>query len=86
MQAARPGTIATYLLPVYPGGLEGVPPGSNCIVHAYSDHHQELESGDVGLGRWLFLHMVDTVAVVKAALLRITALLLPVQTLVLAGH
>jgi len=85
-QTARPGTITTYLLPIYPGGLDGVPPGSNCIVHAYSDHHHEFEVGDLGTGRWLYLHMVDAVAVVKAGLLRITALLLPVQTLVLTGH
>ena len=85
-QTARPGTITAYLEPIYAGGLDGVPPGGNCIVHAYSDHHYELESGDVGAGRWLFLHMVDTVAVVKAALLRISAMLLPVQTLVLTGH
>lgn len=85
-QSGRPGTITAYLLPVYKGGLDGVPPGANCIVHAYSDHHHELEADDIGASRWLYLQMVDTVAVVKAALLRITALLLPVRTLVLTGH
>lgn len=41
---------------------------------------------DLGTGEWLFLHMIDAVAVVHAAILRIQALLMPVQTLVLGGH
>ena len=69
-----------------PGGLEGVPPGGSCIANAYTDNHDELEKGDVGAGRWLFLHMVDTVGLVHAMILRIQAMLLPVQTLVLSGH
>lgn len=35
--------------------------------------------------KWLFLHVIDTVGVVHAIILRIQALLLPVQTLVLSG-
>jgi hypothetical protein len=34
----------------------------------------------------LFLHVVDTVAIVHAMILRMQALMLPVQTLVLGGH
>jgi hypothetical protein len=34
----------------------------------------------------MFLHVVDTVALVHAMILRVQALLLPVQTLVLGGH
>ena len=86
VQTARPGTITAGLEPLYPGGLEGVPPGGSCIANAYTDNHDELEKGDVGVGRWLFLHMVDTVGVVHAMILRIQAMLLPVQTLVLSGH
>ena len=85
-QTARPGNITAFLEPLYPGGLEGVPPGGSCIANAYTDNHDELESGDVGTARWLFLHMVDAVGVVHAAILRVQALLLPVQTLVLTGH
>ena len=36
--------------------------------------------------RWVFLHVVDTVGLVHAMILRIQALLLPVQTLVFGGH
>jgi multidrug resistance efflux pump len=86
MQTARPGTIAVGLEPLFAGGLEGVPPGGSCIANAYTDNHAELASGKVGAMRWLFLHMVDAVAIVHAAILRIQALILPVQTLVFSGH
>jgi hypothetical protein len=36
--------------------------------------------------RWLLLHMVDAVGFVHAAILRVQALMLPVQTLVFSGH
>ncbi|RWK61497.1 biotin/lipoyl-binding protein [Mesorhizobium sp.] len=85
-QMARPGTITAFLEPLYAGGLEGVPPGGSCIANAYTNNHDELESDNLGTPRWLFLHMVDTVGIVHAAILRIQALLLPVQTLVLTGH
>jgi len=45
-----------------------------------------LEQGDLGLGQTLFLHMVDTVGVIHAIILRMQALLMPVQMLVFAGH
>ena len=35
---------------------------------------------------WAGLHVVDTVALVHAMILRVQALLLPVKTLVLGGH
>jgi len=85
-QTARPGTITAFLQPLYTGGLDGVPPGGSCIANAYTDNHSELKSGNLSTPRWLFLHMVDTVGVVHAAILRIQALLLPVQTLVFTGH
>jgi multidrug resistance efflux pump len=85
-QFARPGTITVFLEPVYQGALDGLPQGANCIAVAYTDNHDELESGDISASRWLFLHAVDAVAFVKAALLRIQALLLPIQKLVLTGH
>jgi hypothetical protein len=34
----------------------------------------------------VFLHVVDTVAIVHAMILRMQAIMLPVQTLVLGGH
>lgn len=83
---ARPGTILTFLEPLYEGGLEGVTPGSSCIANAYTSNHELLASKDIGFFRRIGLHLVDTVGIVHAMLLRIQALLLPIQTLVFGGH
>lgn len=82
----RPGTLTARLEPLYPGGLDGVIPGSKCIANAYSNYHEVLESGELGTGAVLYYHMVDTVALVHALLLRIQALVIPIQNLVFAGH
>lgn len=85
-QMARPGTLTTYLEPLYAGQLAGIPPGSSCLANAYTSNHDELEHGDLSAPRWFFLHMVDAVGLVHAMILRLQAILLPVQTLVLSGH
>jgi multidrug resistance efflux pump len=85
-QAVRPGTITVYLEPLFEGGFKDVPPGSHCITNAYTDNHDLLAEEGISTPRWLFLHVVDTVGVVHALILRLQALLLPVQTLVLSGH
>ena len=85
-QIAQPGTITVFLEPLFAGEMIGVPPGSSCIANAYTNNHDALEDPDIGTGRWLFLHVVDTVGLVHAMILRMQALLLPVQTLVLGGH
>ena len=48
--------------------------------------HDLLATGELGFGESLFLHAVDTVGLVHAIILRIQALLMPVQMLVFAGH
>jgi multidrug resistance efflux pump len=85
-QVVRPGTILVFLEPLYEGGLEGVTPGSSCIANAYSSNHELIESGNIGTVRRFALHGVDAVALVHAMILRIQALLLPIQTLVFGGH
>lgn len=85
-QVGAPGTITVFLEPLYEGGLDGIPPGSTCVANAYSNNHDLIASGEVGVLRGLYLHVVDTVALVHALLLRIQALILPVQTLVFGGH
>jgi multidrug resistance efflux pump len=86
-QVTRLGTVTVYMEPLFEGGFEGVPPGSNCIANAYTDNHDILDTEkDMGTARWLYLHVIDTVGVVHAIVLRIQALLLPVQSLVLSGH
>ena len=64
----------------------GVPPGSSCIANAYTNNHDPLQDPNIGTGRWVFLHVVDTVGLVHAMILRMQAMMLPVQTLVLGGH
>lgn len=84
-QSVVPGTLTVFLEPLYEGGLDGIPPGSSCVANAYSNNHDLIASGEVGTLRGLYLHVVDTVALVHALLLRIQALILPVQTLVFSG-
>ncbi|WP_018319939.1 HlyD family secretion protein [Bradyrhizobium sp. WSM2793] len=84
--AVRPGTILVFLEPLYKGGLEGVTPGSSCVVNAYTSNHEEISAKGTSTSRKIALHVVDGVGLVHALLLRIQALLLPIQTLVLSGH
>jgi multidrug resistance efflux pump len=84
-QVARPGTLLVNLEPLFPGGLDGVVPGSSCIANAYSSNHERIASGEVGFFKGLVLHGIDATGVVHAIILRIQALMLPIQTLVLSG-
>jgi multidrug resistance efflux pump len=85
-QLAQGGTLTVFLEPLFPGELDGLPPGSSCIANAYTNNHDALAAKDISTLNWVFLHVVDTVAVVHAMILRIQALMLPVRTLVLGGH
>jgi multidrug resistance efflux pump len=84
-QVARPGTILVFLEPLYAGAFDGVTPGSSCIANAYTSNHDRLASGEVSGIRAFALHAVDAVGLVHAMILRIQALVLPIQTLVLGG-
>jgi multidrug resistance efflux pump len=85
-QTLRPGSILVLLEPLYKGGLEGITPGSSCIVNAYTSNHDQIASKDTGAFKRFALHAVDAVGIVHAMLLRIQALVLPVKTLVMSGH
>ena len=82
----RPGSILVFMEPLYKGGLDGVAPGSSCIVNAYTSNHETISAKDTSTGKRIALHVVDGVGLVHALLLRIQALLLPIKTLVLSGH
>jgi len=87
LQTAKPSTITTMLEPLYPGGLNELPPGAQCTVNAYTSNHDRLTSGEpLPTGEFVFLHVVDTVGLVHAMLIRLQTLLYPIQTLVLTGH
>jgi multidrug resistance efflux pump len=86
-QFAEPGTITALLEPLYQGQLEDLPQGASCIANVYTSNHDRLASDDdLGTLQRIGLHVIDTVGVVHAMILRIQALLLPVKTLVLSGH
>lgn len=85
-QVAAPGTLTVTLEPLYEGGLAGVTPGSSCIANAYSSNHARLASGEVSGLTAVYLHGVDAVAAVHALLLRLQAVILPLQVLVFSGH
>jgi multidrug resistance efflux pump len=85
-QVVRPGTLLVFLEPLYEGGLDGVTPGSSCIANAYTSNHDLIASGNVSTARGFVLHAVDAVGLVHAMILRIQALVYPIQTLVLGGH
>jgi multidrug resistance efflux pump len=85
-QFARPGTITVILEPLYAGQLDDLPQGGNCIANAYTSNHEALADPNTGALKGFGLHAIDAVGLVHAMILRIQALLLPVQTLVLGGH
>jgi multidrug resistance efflux pump len=83
---AQPGSVVAMMEPLYDGGLRNVPPGSKCVANAYTSNHDRLALGKDGFFDTLFLHAIDAVGLVHAAILRAQTLLLPVQVLVLSGH
>lgn len=84
--APPPGSVLTFLEPMYEGGFDRVPPGSSCIVNAYTSNHERLHSDEeMSTVTRIWLHAVDTVGIVHAILLRSQALLMPVRALVLSG-
>jgi multidrug resistance efflux pump len=81
-----PGTVLVFLEPLYEGVLDDVPPGSSCIANLYSDHHEQIESKDIGSVEKVYLHFVDAVALIHALVLRMQAVVLPLKALVFGGH
>lgn len=85
-QMARPGTITVIMEPLHQGQLDDLPQGGSCIANLYTSSHEALQDPDIGALRRFGLHAIDTVGLVHALILRLQALLLPIQTLVLGGH
>jgi len=71
---------------LYPGQLDHIPQGSTCEAIAYTDNSERLATENLSTPTRVFLDVVDTLALLHAAILRIQALMLPVQALVLGGH
>jgi multidrug resistance efflux pump len=85
-QLAKPGSITVVMEPLYAGQLDDLPEGGSCIANLYTSNHEALQDPSLGALRALGLHAIDTVGLVHALILRIQALLLPIQTLVFGGH
>jgi hypothetical protein len=85
-QVTRPGTLTVFLEPLYEGGLDGVTAGSSCIANAYTNNHELLANPDVGFPRRGWLHVIDTIGIVHAMILRLQALVLPFKVLIGAAH
>ncbi|WP_424985023.1 HlyD family secretion protein [Microbulbifer sp. S227A] len=82
----RPGSITAILEPLYEGGIDLLPPGSNCMAMAYTSNHERIEHEEMSTAKKIGLHVIDTIGVVHAAGLRMRMLLLPVTSLVFSGH
>ena len=85
-QVRQPGTLLTFLAPLYPGGIDDVTPGSSCIANAYSNNHDAIADPKTGTLKGLALHAVDALGLVHALILRLQALMLPFKVLVFSGH
>ncbi len=86
LERDRPGTLLARMEPLYPGGMDGIVPGTKCIANAYTNNHELIASGELGAMAFLYYHMVDAVGIVHAILLRLQALMIPVQQLVFSAH
>ena len=84
-QTGAPGSVTVFLEPLYAGGADGIPAGASCMANAYTYNHDLIEQGGLGFWKTVYLHVVDTVGLVHAILLRIHMLLMPVQSLVFTG-
>jgi len=85
-QFAQPGTITVIMEPLYAGQLDDLPQGGSCIANTYTSNHEALQDPDISALQSFALHAIDTVGLVHAMILRIQALLLPIQNLVFSGH
>ncbi len=68
-RVTAPGTISVYLEPLFKGTMDDVPPGSTCIANLYTNNHERLAKEKLSVGTWLYLHVIDAVALVHALML-----------------
>lgn len=80
------GSITVIMEPLYEGDLEGLPQGASCIANLYTNNHDVIADESTGSVKRVVLHGIDATGLIHAAILRIQAILMPVQMLVLKGH
>jgi multidrug resistance efflux pump len=81
----QPGSVLVYLEALFEGGMGPLPPGSSCIANLYTNNHDRLQDPELGTLKRVGLHLVDTVGLVHALILRIQTVLTPVRMLVFGG-
>ena len=84
-QFSKPGTITVVMEPLYEGQLDGLPQGSTCIANAYTSNYEALQDPDISSFHAFVLHAIDATGLVHGMILRMQALMLPMQTLVFSG-
>jgi multidrug resistance efflux pump len=84
-QFSRPGTITVLMEPLIEGQLDGLPQGSNCIANAYTSNYEELQDPNISSFRAFVLHAIDATGLVHGMIIRMQAIMLPMQTLVFSG-
>ena len=82
-ERAQPGTILTFLEPVFDGSQAyAVPRGSICAGVAYTSHAAEIESGKITGIRALAMRIVDGMGIANAIVIRAQALMLPIRAVI----
>ncbi|MGD8529165.1 MAG: biotin/lipoyl-binding protein [Methyloceanibacter sp.] len=85
-ERAQPGTILTFLEPVFEGSqASAIPRGSICVGVAYSSHAAEIEAGKATGIRALAMRIVDGMGIANAIVIRVQALMLPIRAVVFGG-
>jgi multidrug resistance efflux pump len=84
-QFSKPGTITVLMEPLHEGQLDGLPQGSTCIANAYTSNYEALQDPDISSFHAFMLHAIDATGLVHGMILRMQAIMLPMQTLVFSG-
>jgi multidrug resistance efflux pump len=86
-QFSKPGTITVLMEPLYEGQLDGLPQGSTCIANAYTNNYEALQDPNISSFHAFVLHAIDATGLVHGMILRMQAIMLPMNTLVFSsGH
>jgi multidrug resistance efflux pump len=84
-QFAKPGTITVVMEPLHEGQLDSLPQGSTCIANAYTSNYEALQDPDISSFHAFVLHAIDATGLVHGMILRMQAIMLPMNTLVFSG-
>ena len=85
-QVIRPGTITVFLEPLYRAGWTALHQAAAASPTPTPTIMSYWLRKTLDLGSRVYLHIVDTVAIVHAMILRLQALIFPIKALVFQGH